>query len=426
MLASRSPMIASLLFAGMVLTSCTQHYTGSLGLGFGEKEQVRDYQQQRQQNEAVLAQGHTGGSTGGQAAFEHPAASVGEQRDLREVSGPSPTGTTRSGGPLNLFGQVSPTQPGGTSANDAASNLRQVSFTNEGSDFDPIIDPTGRWLIFASTRHRATSGLYRMRIGGTAVTRLTDDPANEVMPAISPDGKYIAFASDRTGTWDIYLMDVEGGRAVQLTNEPTHNLHPSFSPDGKQLVYCSFGSQSGQWEMIVIDLEKPGQKKFIGYGLFPQWSPVDNRIVYQQARQRGTRWFSIWTVEMVNGEAMSPTELAASSNAACITPVWSPDGQHIVFCTVIDPSADVNSRPSHADIWMMNADGSNRVRMTGGRFANLQPTWSPDGAIYFVSNRAAGGVETIWSLSPQRAMQLADPRRGSEAQPPQASVPVEP
>jgi TolB protein len=202
-------------------------------------------------------------------------------------------------------------------------------------------------------------------------------------------------------------MNANGGQPIQLTNDSTDDVHPSFSPDGKQLVYCSFGAKSGQWELVVIDLDRPASKRFIGYGLFPRWSPTDNRIVFQRARERGTRWFSVWTIEYEGGEGVRPTEIAASSNAAVITPSWSPDGSYLTFCTVADPSADEQTRPGLADVWVIGADGAGRSNLTHGQFTNLQPIWARDGAIYFVSNRSKDGIENIWTLRPDAALGVA-------------------
>ena len=115
---------------------------------------------------------------------------------------------------------------------DDQGNLRRVTFSTEGADFDLAVDPTGRLLAYASTRHRDTADIYLQSTTGTAVTQLTTDPANDVMPAISPDGRSLAFASDRSGSWDLYLMDLNGGQAIKLTDDGAQNIHPSFSPDG--------------------------------------------------------------------------------------------------------------------------------------------------------------------------------------------------
>ena len=296
---------------------------------------------------------------------------------------------------------------------DEEGNLRRVTYTTEGADFDVEIDATGRWLAYASTRHRQTADLYLQRVDGTAVTQLTSDPARDEMPSLSPDGRRVAFASDRGGSFDIYLMEVEGGPAVKLTDDGAQNIHPSFSPDGQRLVYCSLGSQSGVWELVVLDIDRPGQRRIIGHGLFPVWSPSSNKIAYQRARQRGSRWFSLWTLELTDdGEVSRPVEIVASANAAVITPEWSPDGRNLVFCTVLDPTAD-SPAGSRADIWICNADGTGRTQLTRGRYGNLYPTWAADGSIYFVSNRGVDAIENVYALRPDQAVFMARQRQSA-------------
>lgn len=301
---------------------------------------------------------------------------------------------------------------GGVIGGGAPTNMRQVTFAQEGADFDPDIDPTGQYLVYASTRHRPTSAIYIQKVDALAVTQLTTDPSNNAMPSFSPDGKRVAFASDRTGNWDIFVMSVDGGsQPVQITSDAAADIAPRFSPDGRWLVYTTLSSQSGQWEMVLIDLEKPGSRRYIGQGVFPCWSPRGERIVYQKAKQRGTRWFSLWTVDLVHGEAVRPTEIVSSSHAACITPRFSPDGQKLVFAALVDPdgqAAQSSDRPARSEICIVSLDGSNRINLTPGRSANLQPVWASDGTIYFVSSQGHRGVssrETIWSIRPERAMQ---------------------
>lgn len=313
---------------------------------------------------------------------------------------------------------ITTTPPAASLRDDGAEGLTHVTFAPEGADFDPSVSRDGTFMVFASTQHRATSDIYLKSTTGRTITQLTSDPAHDVMPAISPDGSRIAFATNRNGNWDIYVMSSHGGQAVQITGDTTQELHPSWSPDGKKLVFCRLGAISNRWELWVTDVNNGVSAEFIGFGMFPQWCPkagtgLDNRdkILFQRSRERGGRSFSIWTVDYRSGDASSPTEIASSQTAAMINAAWSPDGQRIVFATVetgATPSTGlVNNSPSTvpSDLWMSNIDGSGRVNLTSGRFMNLMPTWAKDGRIYFVSDR--GGVPNIWSIGTDKAIQAA-------------------
>ncbi|UCG15597.1 MAG: PD40 domain-containing protein [Phycisphaerales bacterium] len=282
-----------------------------------------------------------------------------------------------------------------------ATSLLRHTFTEEGADFDPNVDPTGERMVFASTRHTIRPDLYVKNVDGTAVTQLTADPSSDVQPAFSPDGRRVAFASDRAGNWDIWVVGVDGTQPTQITRGPEDEVHPSWSPDGKQVVFCSLPPGSGQWEVWIADATAAATKSFIGYGVFPEWCPTHSVIAFQRARQRGSRWFSIWTVELVQGEPRHPTEIASSSEHALINPSWSPDGQKLTYCTVRTAPAsdpDFATAVEIADVWIVNADGRSRTRLTDGHSSNYGPVWSNQGRIFFTSTR--GGHENIWSLVP--------------------------
>ncbi len=298
---------------------------------------------------------------------------------------------------------------------DGMESLSQVTFAAQGSDFDPSISRDGQVLVYASTQHRPTADIYMKLVNGRTVTQLTADPAQDVMPAISPDGHRIAFASNRTGSWDIFVMSSSGGQAVQVTSDPSQELRPSWSPDGKRLVYCRLGETSGRWEMWVADVDQPMVSEFIGYGLFPSWCPMAgtaeggrDKILFQRSRERGDRAFSVWTVDYKPGDTSSPTEVISGTKAAAINPAWSPDGTRIVFATVPYSGSDATNppmQPHSTDLCMVGIDGSGRVNLTSGRSVNLMPTWGPDGRIYFVSDR--GGIDNIWSIGTDKAIVAA-------------------
>ena len=312
----------------------------------------------------------------------------------------------QNAGVVDIFGEL----PLGASANLAptmgeADNLLQVSFAVEGSDFDPVVSRDGDFLFYASTQHSYTSDIYVKPVRGRAITQLTSDPGNDVLPAVSPDGARVAFASDRNGSWDIFLMNAEGGQAVRLTDSAAHELHPTWSPDGKMLAFSRLGEVSGRWELWVTEANNPGVSQFLGYGLFPEWSPVDNKIAFQRSREQGDRFFSVWTIDFEDGEARNPTEIASSPVAAIVNPSWSPDGSYLVFSAIAQPEEYTGGKPTNADIWIARADGSGLANLTGGAFVNISPFWGRDQSIYFVSNR--GGADNIWSVRPRQAVMAA-------------------
>jgi len=319
--------------------------------------------------------------------------------------------TTTHSALVSLYGELQTDwQETAGGAWDGSSNVSQITFATEGACSDPDISRDGSRLVFASTQHSTTADIYFTPVPGRTLTQLTTDPADDIMPSLHPSGKKIAFSSNRAGNWDIYVMSTEGGQPMKVTDEPEPELHPSWSPDGRHLIFCKLGSRSGRWEMWVVDTDNPGVRRFLDYGLFPQWCPdvARSKILFQRAGQRGSRFFSIWTIDYINGDAVHPTEIVSAGNAAVINPSWSPDGSRVIFVTVVQPDEGGDESIVQSDVWLVSIDGSGRTNLTNGRYANYQPVWGADGRVFFVSDRT--GVDNIWSVSTTRAMETLESR----------------
>ena len=293
-------------------------------------------------------------------------------------------------------------------------NVAQVSFAAEGADFDPDVSYDGEWMVFASTQHHDQPDLYRKSIDGRVVTQLTADPSQDLMPEISPDGRRVAFASDRHGNWDLFVMSADGGPITQVTFDGAHELHPTWSPDGDRLCYCRYNDRTAQWELWTLSVDKPGVRSFVCEGMFPRWSPdeASDKVLFQRSRKRGGRLYGVWTIDLVEGEGLNPTEIIAAGDVAIMHPSWSPDGSRIAYTVVAEPTVAEDGMPVECDIWTIDADGTGRVALTAGGYRNLRPCWGSDDRVYFMSNR--GGLDVIWAVSggtgttPTEAMAEAD------------------
>ncbi len=276
-------------------------------------------------------------------------------------------------------------------------DLRQHTFSEVGADFAPDVSSSdGRFIAFASTRHNTSPDIYVKPVNGTRVIQKTTSTAADVQPSISPDGRLLAFASNRNGNWDVFVTSaLEEGPVIQVTKSHSDEITPSWSRDGSKIVF-SAKTPNGVWEMWIVNMRTQSLTN-IGPGLFPDWHPTKDIIVFQKPRSRSGHWYGIWTVD-TSGNNL--TEIVPNTNWAAINPSWSPDGQKIAFSTVHkSPKSQQIGRTQEADdVWIVNADGTNLMQLTVNNDPDWNPRWAPDGRIYFTSTR--NGKKTIWSLKP--------------------------
>jgi Tol biopolymer transport system component len=232
-----------------------------------------------------------------------------------------------------------------------------------------------------------------------AHTRLTTQEGPEYSPSISPDGRWVAYASSGGGSSDIYLQAVGGSTPINLTaTSPSSETWPMFSPDGEQIAFRSNRDGGG---IFVMGRTGETPRRLTTFGTRPAWSPDGSRIVFTTAstlsvRSRGSL-SALWVVDVATSETTRLLE------ADAMEPSWSPDGAFIAFWG-IPPGREATER----DIWVLPAEGGTPWQLTEDAFMDWGPVWGPDGRhLYFSSDR--GGSVNLWRLPVTPAGRAAGP-----------------
>jgi len=152
----------------------------------------------------------------------------------------------------------------------------------EGEGTSPTWSPDGLWLAFATDR-TGNGEIYRVRPDGTGPQNLTNDPAEDGEPAWAPDGRRIAFVSDRggEGRTRVWIMDADGGDARPLGDAPPGAEHaPGWAPDGRRLAFAVGGGAARTIWVAGVDGEGAEQ---VAAGGSPSWSRDGTTLYYDRA-----------------------------------------------------------------------------------------------------------------------------------------------
>lgn len=207
--------------------------------------------------------------------------------------------------------------------------------------------PGWRWSVPAAALIVAVAILWvflKKPAEQLLLTRLTNDSGFTTDPAISPDGKLVAYASDRSGegNLDIWVQNIGTGDRARLAPDPADDYQPSFSPDGSKVVFRSDREGGGIYTAAVLG----GNLKLIApKGRGPRFSPDGQRIVYWV----GESYFVRTQVYMVPSSGGTPKAVLPEFYGAHDA-VWSPDGKRVLLW-------GQRSDTSAPDWWVAPVDG---------------------------------------------------------------------
>ncbi len=223
--------------------------------------------------------------------------------------------------------------------------------------------------------------VWRGRVGPVASdqaplrpAQLTSSAGLDVFPAFSPDGKALAYASDRSGRFEIYRRPLAAGsREIQLTTDGLQNVTPAWSPDGETLAYHA-KNVGGVWLVPALG---GVPRQLTTFGSRPSFSPDGKSLVFESgsvidfaANSLGTLPPSVLWVARLDGSPPRPLTQQGRPGGGHGAASWSPDGTRIAFASY-DRTA--------SEIWTVDAEGRDPVKVSEGNGQCYDPVWGPDG-----------------------------------------------
>jgi TolB protein len=258
---------------------------------------------------------------------------------------------------------------GALSAADASTATIIVSGSATGSNFSAqATEKTGGVIL-----QKTYAGDARR-----AVHQFTDELVETLTGQKGIALSKIGFVSDRTGHKEIYTCDYDGANVLQLTHDGAISVSPALSPDGRRLAYT--GYQSGYADIYLIELSSGSRNriiKFPGTNSGAAFSPDGGRVACTLSKDGNPEIY----VTGLSGD--SPRRLTHSRGVES-SPTWSPNGSEIIY------SSDEKGSPQLYRI--SSTGGAGRFLSTGYGY-NTQPNWSPDGKRVAFNVRTGGGFQ---------------------------------
>jgi Tol biopolymer transport system component/serine/threonine protein kinase len=246
--------------------------------------------------------------------------------------------------------------------------LTSAEANREGFDgFDWV--PDGR-VVFSSFEGDQ-SDLWVMNSDGSERRRLTSDIYFDSYPAVTPDGRFIVFQSNRpegAAVWRLWRMDIDGGNLVQLTTQFDHS--PDISPDGRWVVYASWSASEGKQRLWKVPLDGGEPIRLTEYAANdPTFSPDGRSISCNFLDEHVTP--TSWGYGVIPAEGGRPVRQFRFPGYQYQRVRWKPDSRNL---------SHIGSPPDPSNIWLQPAEGGEPDKLTDFKSDYIyHHAWSPDG-----------------------------------------------
>jgi Tol biopolymer transport system component len=245
----------------------------------------------------------------------------------------------------------------------------------------------GRIVFSAGSPH--AEDVYVVNADGSGFRRLTTDPRADFDPALSPDGKRIAYRHQdaEDSSTEVFVMEADGSGSHNVSHQEKADWGPNWSPDGKQVLWNCQRDLDFGFQACVANADGSGLRVIRpqAWVEYPAWSPDGKKIAFMGQRPGASGNDPDYDIFVMAADGTGVTALTQAPGADG-WPGWSPDGTRITFSTSRNDCRNSNAPdcrssgdigPVH-ELWIMNADGSDqhRLSMSFGQFSS----WSPDGS----------------------------------------------
>jgi TolB protein len=222
--------------------------------------------------------------------------------------------------------------------------------------------------------------IYAINQSDPALIRLTYHESEDRDPAWSPDGNYLAFASDRANNWDIYLLDLITGAIVRLTRNPGFDASPTWSPDGQQIAFESYrNSNLDIYVLNTSDLKDQRLTYDRGPDYAPAWSPDGGALAFTSLRDGGKDIY----VAVLSDETQH-VNITQSPGVDEDNPTWSPDSRQLAY--VSGPRRSATIQVTTLDL-SQPASVVETIQTFG---TGTTVAWSPDGSSIMYAYETGG------------------------------------